>query len=131
MKHRMSRLQRAKQFMPFAALRGFEALLAAVAKPKENRAELSEDQIDELNTVLQSVRCGEWVRIVYYNKRKYTELIGAVDMISEQLQILSVQGTVIPVSYTHLRAHETGRNLVCRLLLEKKKTKNTKEAKMI
>ena len=27
----------------------------------------------------------------------------------------------MPVSYTHLRAHETGRNLVCRLLLEKKK----------
>ena len=27
----------------------------------------------------------------------------------------------IAVSYTHLRAHETGRNLVCRLLLEKKK----------
>src|SRR5665213_3824777 len=27
------------------------------------------------------------------------------------------------VSYTHLRAHETGRNLVCRLLLEKKKTR--------
>ena len=26
------------------------------------------------------------------------------------------------VSYTHLRAHETGRNLVCRLLLEKKKS---------
>src|SRR5665213_4447795 len=25
------------------------------------------------------------------------------------------------VSYTHLRAHETGRNLVCRLLLEQKK----------
>src|SRR5665213_720720 len=29
----------------------------------------------------------------------------------------------VPVSYTHLRAHETGRNLVCRLLLEKKKQK--------
>ncbi len=26
------------------------------------------------------------------------------------------------VSYTHLRAHETKANLVCRLLLEKKKT---------
>src|SRR5674476_1586227 len=25
------------------------------------------------------------------------------------------RGGVIPVSYTHLRAHETGRNLVCRL----------------
>ena len=27
----------------------------------------------------------------------------------------------MPVSYTHLRAHETRGNLVCRLLLEKKK----------
>ena len=27
------------------------------------------------------------------------------------------------VSYTHLRAHETPEHLVCRLLLEKKKTK--------
>ena len=28
---------------------------------------------------------------------------------------------VMAVSYTHLRAHETKANLVCRLLLEKKK----------
>src|SRR5450756_2698496 len=31
----------------------------------------------------------------------------------------------IPVSYTHLRAHETRHDLVCRLLLEKKKKKKT------
>ena len=31
--------------------------------------------------------------------------------------------TLVPVSYTHLRAHETKANLVCRLLLEKKKKK--------
>src|SRR5665648_1272798 len=30
---------------------------------------------------------------------------------------------VNPVSYTHLRAHETRHDLVCRLLLEKKKKK--------
>ena len=30
-----------------------------------------------------------------------------------------------PVSYTHLRAHETPEHLVCRLLLEKKKKNNT------
>ena len=32
------------------------------------------------------------------------------------------------VSYTHLRAHETPEHLVCRLLLEKKKKKNKKQA---
>src|SRR5674536_37821 len=31
----------------------------------------------------------------------------------------------VPVSYTHLRAHETPEHLVCRLLLEKKKKKKT------
>src|SRR5665648_1174324 len=30
-----------------------------------------------------------------------------------------------PVSYTHLRAHETRHDLVCRLLLEKKKKQKT------
>ena len=30
----------------------------------------------------------------------------------------------MPVSYTHLRAHETVLDLVCRLLLEKKKKKD-------
>eukprot|EP00658_Telonema_sp_P-2_P035912 TRINITY_DN26055_c0_g1_i1.p1 TRINITY_DN26055_c0_g1~~TRINITY_DN26055_c0_g1_i1.p1 ORF type:complete len:183 (+),score=22.28 TRINITY_DN26055_c0_g1_i1:307-855(+) len=33
-----------------------------------------------------------------------------------------------PVSYTHLRAHETPEHLVCRLLLEKKKTNHTKHS---
>src|SRR5678816_1932439 len=33
---------------------------------------------------------------------------------------------IMPVSYTHLRAHETPEHLVCRLLLEKKKKKNNK-----
>ena len=33
-------------------------------------------------------------------------------------------GKDLPVSYTHLRAHETVLDLVCRLLLEKKKYKS-------
>ena len=33
--------------------------------------------------------------------------------------------SVTSVSYTHLRAHETVLDLVCRLLLEKKKTYTT------
>ena len=44
----------------------------------------------------------------------------------EPLDVLdfhNVMAHAYPVSYTHLRAHETGRNLVCRLLLEKKKKK--------
>src|SRR5450756_2054628 len=36
---------------------------------------------------------------------------------------IGVAGLLVAVSYTHLRAHETRHDLVCRLLLEKKKKK--------
>src|SRR5450756_1370520 len=38
-----------------------------------------------------------------------------------------IEPGVEPVSYTHLRAHETRHDLVCRLLLEKKKKKKKKQ----
>ena len=40
------------------------------------------------------------------------------------LVIEGAGGVLVPVSYTHLRAHETVLDLVCRLLLEKKKHPN-------
>ena len=41
---------------------------------------------------------------------------------AEVVQLIEFMAKDIPsVSYTHLRAHETGAYLVCRLLLEKKK----------
>ena len=39
---------------------------------------------------------------------------------SIQDPIMTNSESVLPVSYTHLRAHETVLDLVCRLLLEKK-----------
>ena len=52
--------------------------------------------------------------------------IGPRDVIVEGTRNMleaSVKHRVKPVSYTHLRAHETDSYLVCRLLLEKKKNK--------
>src|SRR5665213_2153902 len=45
-------------------------------------------------------------------------LDGEFSLVTKVARALLIPETV---SYTHLRAHETGRNLVCRLLLEKKK----------
>ena len=39
---------------------------------------------------------------------------------------LAATVNIVPVSYTHLRAHETVLDLVCRLLLEKKKKQKNK-----
>ena len=42
-----------------------------------------------------------------------------VDKDKAHAQALDIADSVSSVSYTHLRAHETRSNLVCRLLLEK------------
>ena len=42
--------------------------------------------------------------------------------IGDDLDVVVGQQQVDPVSYTHLRAHETVLDLVCRLLLEKTKS---------
>ena len=43
----------------------------------------------------------------------------------ERTAVVADQHEINPVSYTHLRAHETVLDLVCRLLLEKKKNTQT------
>src|SRR5664279_6030328 len=45
----------------------------------------------------------------------------AVYQINDTQAIVATTDFFMPVSYTHLRAHETDSYLVCRLLLEKKK----------
>ena len=42
-------------------------------------------------------------------------------LIKQEMKIVDYDKVYEPVSYTHLRAHETRHDLVCRLLLEKKK----------
>ena len=52
----------------------------------------------------------------------YDVLLDNVDRMINLLEFDSMRssGKMKPVSYTHLRAHETPEHLVCRLLLEKK-----------
>ena len=47
--------------------------------------------------------------------------INEIEWKSLDVSFESTDVDVISVSYTHLRAHETEADLVCRLLLEKKK----------
>src|SRR5665648_1182276 len=47
------------------------------------------------------------------------------DEVVRQIREFNREIYILPVSYTHLRAHETRHDLVCRLLLEKKKNKQS------
>ena len=52
---------------------------------------------------------------------RFTDLQNGVLVTIEPNVVHEIRATPKAVSYTHLRAHETVLDLVCRLLLEKKK----------
>eukprot|EP00658_Telonema_sp_P-2_P060459 TRINITY_DN4936_c0_g1_i7.p1 TRINITY_DN4936_c0_g1~~TRINITY_DN4936_c0_g1_i7.p1 ORF type:complete len:746 (-),score=169.34 TRINITY_DN4936_c0_g1_i7:29-2266(-) len=56
---------------------------------------------------------------------------GDEDKQNPGLELLRSLPGITPVSYTHLRAHETPEHLVCRLLLEKKKKKSEKHKNIV
>src|SRR5450756_2463830 len=55
-----------------------------------------------------------------YRGLTVTGLVEAVRVLPRSLEMYRRLVRAAPVSYTHLRAHETRHDLVCRLLLEKK-----------
>ena len=60
---------------------------------------------------------------LWYKKDRFNLLDSGYFWLSETPEVAGSKGWDGAVSYTHLRAHETRHDLVCRLLLEKKKKK--------
>src|SRR5680860_1614436 len=91
------------------------ALLSAPPKPRLYPC--SEKVLDSTANMIPAPGCGHLWRKAWMIDSPLSVLFTAV--LSRSRSALS------PVSYTHLRAHETDSYLVCRLLLAKKK-KNKK-----
>lgn len=92
-----ARADRAAQFMPFAALRGYYELLHEAARVPEPRHELTEEESLELSAVVQCVRKRQVVRVRYYDRDAYTGLTGCVSHIDLAARELWVVKTRIPL----------------------------------
>ena len=86
---------RAKQFVPFAALKGYEEALRAKEKIVVEKRELSEEKAMELDYELRQVKKNDIVKVVYFNKDEYIQLEGMVSRIDKGAQILKIVNTRI------------------------------------
>ena len=86
--------ERAKQFMPFAAVKGLEEALAAKEKKKVPKRELSEEMIQKLDETLQRVQIGSLITVVYYDNEEYLQLTGILarlDVYHGYLQVVTTK----------------------------------------
>ena len=87
---------RAKQFVPFAAVKGYEEALRAKEKIIVEKIELSEEKKAELNLLLQQIRKMDIITVVYFCKGEYIKLEGIVSRLDTDARVLKVVNTKIP-----------------------------------
>lgn len=93
---KMDRSERAKQFMPFAALKGFEELLAEKERMIVPKIELSEERKAELDDKMRSIRKNDMITVTYYAQKEYLKMRGMVSGIDTNARYLKVINTKIP-----------------------------------
>lgn len=87
---------RARQFMPFAALTGYYDLVEARTRTREPFHELTEDEAAALDRRMARVSRGTMVDITYYDRDAYVRRRGMVSRIEEVERALWVVKERIP-----------------------------------
>ena len=83
-------VSRAKQFLPFDALKGLQEALREKEIEHEEKIELSEETLAELNNNFNKIEIGSRVKIKFYKNMKYVEISGIItniDYIKKKIQI--------------------------------------------
>ena len=93
----MSNLDRAKQFLPFDSLDGFQEFLKQKEKITVERKELSEEVKEELSMKINSLEIGDKVKIVHYKNKQYKIDIGKFNQINRMQRFIIVGNTKIAI----------------------------------
>lgn len=86
----VNRTARAKQFLPFDALKGLQEALREKEIEYEEKKELSEETLSELDDILNRLEIGDNVTIKYYKNKRYVETFGTItkiDSIKKKIQV--------------------------------------------
>lgn len=86
----VNKVARAKQFLPFDALKGLQEALREKEIEYEEKRELAEDPLNELNNKFNQIENGSYVTIKFYKNGKYSEIKGSVtniDYIKKKIQL--------------------------------------------
>ncbi|MCI9262090.1 hypothetical protein [uncultured Adlercreutzia sp.] len=92
---------RARQFMPFAALRGYYDLVRDQEVVPEEERPLTEEEARELNELIGQVQRGAVVRCTYYADGAYRTCTGAVSQVDTIYRTLWIVRTAVPFDCVH------------------------------
>lgn len=86
---------RAKQFVPFAAVKGYEEALRAKEKIVVEKIELAEEKKEELDFKLHQIKKNDIITVVYFDKDEYIKIEGMVSRLDVDARVLKIVNTRI------------------------------------
>ena len=86
---------RARQFMPFSALKGYYELIRTKERVVVPKKELSEDYAEILSRKVVSLKEGDMVKVTYYSDGDYVEIEGILTDIDIDRRCLTIVKTTI------------------------------------
>ncbi|MDH8679363.1 YolD-like family protein [Fusibacter bizertensis] len=89
--------ERAKQFLPFAAVKGLSEALAKKEKIPVQRTEISEAQANTLNHNLCRIQKGLNVTVTYFCTDTYIKMSGTVTQLDTIFRTLQIEDTIIKI----------------------------------
>ena len=93
----IKKADRARQFMPFAALTGYYEVIKQREKIIEPRKELSEDEAEILSDKLNKVQKGMLITLTYYKEDCCEMLTGLVSNIDPIYRTITIVKTKIAI----------------------------------
>jgi len=87
--------ERAKQFLPFAAVKGLPEALAKKEKNLVLKAEITEEQANMLNQKLCCIQKGLKVTVTYFCKDTYIQMSGTVIQLDTIFRTIEIEDTMI------------------------------------
>lgn len=92
---KMTKTDRAKQFLPFNSLRGYYDLIREKEKEVTPKRELSETDLEELSNKLKLTEKNMMIKLRYYDVDRYVDIEGIVSKIDFENKYLVIVKTKI------------------------------------
>lgn len=86
---------RAKQFMPFSALKGLDEALRTKEKIVVPKVGLSPEMAEELDYKMHLIEKGKVTTIIYFSSGEYVKVTGLVARIDQTSRVIQIVNTKI------------------------------------
>ena len=94
-RNKMPVSDRAKQFMPFSALKGLDEALRAKEKIVVPKVELSPEMAEELDYKMHLLEKGKVTTIICFSSGEYVKMTGLVARIDQTSRVIQIVNTKI------------------------------------